>query len=122
MGQRGNVQGMPPNVQGMPSVPQGPPVNVGNIPGPQMHIMPQPGPPMGQPDMAPPPVEMISQTLASMSSVQLFDLMSQFKTMAHQQPANCRNFLYQNPQVTYAFLQAMIMMGMIDQPTLQVSI
>jgi cleavage stimulation factor subunit 2 len=59
--------------------------------------------------------------LAALSPTQLFELMSQIKLLIQQNPEQARQLLHQNPQLTYALLQAQLIMGMVDSSIVQVS-
>ncbi|KAI9496065.1 hypothetical protein BDB00DRAFT_869967 [Zychaea mexicana] len=91
-------------------------------PPPQAQAPQQPPPPMmGQPPGMPPKppgsgtsVDEISKVLASMSSQDLFTLMTHMKQMSFDRPGFTREFLGSNPQVAYALFQAMVMMNIVD--------
>ncbi|CDH58671.1 cleavage stimulation factor subunit 2-like [Lichtheimia corymbifera JMRC:FSU:9682] len=91
----------------------------------QQHMQPppphpsqaQPPPPMPTPKPAGSggtSVDDISKVLASMSSQDLFTLMTHMKQMSFERPAFTREFLTNNPQVAYALFQAMVMMNIVD--------
>ncbi|KAA8542709.1 hypothetical protein F0562_023792 [Nyssa sinensis] len=54
--------------------------------------------------------------LAGMSKNQLYDIMSQMKTLIEQNQQQARQILIQNPQLTRALFQAQIMLGMVQPP------
>ncbi|KAI9317541.1 hypothetical protein BX666DRAFT_1637062 [Dichotomocladium elegans] len=59
-------------------------------------------------------VDEISKVLASMSSQDLFTLMTHMKQMSYERPHFTREFLNSSPQVAYALFQAMVMMNIVD--------
>lgn len=77
---------------------------------------------MGMPSAAPgqPATDAITQLLSSMNANQLLDLLTQMKVMVQTNYDQARNILIQNPQLTYALFQAMIMMKVISPATVQV--
>ncbi|XP_071702759.1 cleavage stimulating factor 64 [Rutidosis leptorrhynchoides] len=58
----------------------------------------------------------LSMNLAGMSKNQLYDIMSQMKTLIEQNQDQARQILIQNPQLTKALFQAQIMLGMLQPP------
>lgn len=56
----------------------------------------------------------ISQTLATMPPAQLLDIMSHMKQLVTTSPADARTLLANNPQLSYALFQAMLMMNIVD--------
>jgi cleavage stimulation factor subunit 2 len=59
------------------------------------------------PDKAP---ESISKAVASLPPEQMFELMKQMKTCIEQNPEEAKNMLLKNPQLSYALLQALVVM------------
>ncbi|XP_076901642.1 cleavage stimulating factor 64-like [Bidens hawaiensis] len=57
-----------------------------------------------------------SMNLAGMSKNQLYDIMSQMKTLIEQNQDQARQILIQNPPLTKALFQAQIMLGMLHPP------
>ncbi|KAI3455422.1 hypothetical protein Pfo_012085 [Paulownia fortunei] len=55
-------------------------------------------------------------SLAGMSKNQLYDIMSQMKTLIEQNKQQARQILIQNPVLTRALFQAQIMLGMVQSP------
>lgn len=55
----------------------------------------------------------ITALLGSMSSEQLFDVMSQMKSLVQSDPAHAKSLLSGNPQLTYGLFQALIIMKII---------
>ncbi|KAJ9542305.1 hypothetical protein OSB04_028811 [Centaurea solstitialis] len=58
----------------------------------------------------------LSMNLAGMSKNQLYDIMSQMKTLIEQNQDQARQILIQNPLLTKALFQAQIMLGMLQPP------
>uniref|UniRef100_A0A5B6YG98 Cleavage stimulating factor 64 n=1 Tax=Davidia involucrata TaxID=16924 RepID=A0A5B6YG98_DAVIN len=58
----------------------------------------------------------VSASLAGMSKNQLYDIMSQMKTLIEQNQQQARQILIQNPLLTRALFQAQIMLGMVQPP------
>ncbi|KAK9062774.1 hypothetical protein SSX86_019964 [Deinandra increscens subsp. villosa] len=57
-----------------------------------------------------------SINLAGMSKNQLYDIMSQMKTLIEQNQDQARKILIENPLLTKALFQAQIMLGMLQPP------
>ncbi|GFX81322.1 cleavage stimulation factor subunit 2 [Trichonephila clavipes] len=66
------------------------------------------------PDKAP---EAISKVMCSVPPEQLYELMLQMKTCIENNPNEARHLLIQNPQLTFALLQAQVIMKIIDPET-----
>ncbi|XP_034453127.1 cleavage stimulation factor subunit 2 isoform X1 [Hippoglossus hippoglossus] len=64
-----------------------------------------------QPEEAP---ESISRAVASLPPEQMFELMKQMKLCVQNSPQEARNMLLQNPQLSYALLQAQVVMRIVD--------
>ncbi|KAK9113391.1 hypothetical protein Syun_020188 [Stephania yunnanensis] len=60
--------------------------------------------------------ETLSSNLAGMSKNQLYDIMSQMKTLIEQNQQQARQILVDNPALTKALFQAQIMLGMVQPP------
>lgn len=58
----------------------------------------------------------VPPSLAGMSKSQLYDIMSQMKTLIEQNKEQARQILIQNPVLTRALFQAQIMLGMVQPP------
>ncbi|KAL0441541.1 UNVERIFIED_CONTAM: Cleavage stimulating factor 64 [Sesamum radiatum] len=58
----------------------------------------------------------VSPSLAGMSRNQLYEIMSQMKTLVEQNKQQARQILIQNPVLTKALFQAQIMLGMVQSP------
>lgn len=58
----------------------------------------------------------LTQTLASMSRPQLYEIMSQMKLLISHNRSQARQILLANPQLTKALFQAQIMLGMVNNP------
>ncbi|KAL8141829.1 hypothetical protein V2J09_014861 [Rumex salicifolius] len=56
----------------------------------------------------------LASNLAGLSKTQLYDIMSQMKTLIEQNPEQARQILIQNPPLTRALFQAQIMLGMVQ--------
>lgn len=63
------------------------------------------------PDQAP---EIISKTVTSLPPEQMYELMKQMKTCTINDPSEARQMLLLNPQLTYALLQSMVVMRIVD--------
>lgn len=70
--------------------------------------------PYGEPIQADKAPEAISKAVASLPPEQMFELMKQMKLCIQNNPTEARNMLLQNPQLTYALLQAQVVMRIID--------
>ncbi|MEW5306036.1 MAG: hypothetical protein WDW38_009974 [Sanguina aurantia] len=62
--------------------------------------------------------ERINATIASMTPMQVFEVMSQIKASVAQNPTGARHLLMSNPQLTKALFQAQILMGHVKTPPL----
>ncbi|UJR15795.1 hypothetical protein I4U23_002727 [Adineta vaga] len=62
------------------------------------------------PDKVP---EVIARTIVNLPPEQVVDLMKQMQTIIKDYPTEARNILIQNPQLTYAMLQSLVVMGLI---------
>ncbi|GAB2278163.1 hypothetical protein Dimus_012858 [Dionaea muscipula] len=58
----------------------------------------------------------LASNLAGMSKNQLYEIMSQMKTLIEQNQQQARQILIQNPPLTRALFQAQIMLGMVQPP------
>ncbi|KAK4939437.1 hypothetical protein LTR66_015005, partial [Elasticomyces elasticus] len=56
----------------------------------------------------------ISQTLSSMPPQQLLDVLTQMKSLAISEPAKATQLLRQEPRLSYAIFQALILMNLVD--------
>ncbi|KAM7268442.1 hypothetical protein ACFE04_010608 [Oxalis oulophora] len=59
----------------------------------------------------------LPSNLASMSKNQLYEIMSQMKSLVEQNEQQARQILIQNPPLTKALFQAQIMLGMVQPPS-----
>lgn len=66
------------------------------------------------PDSAP---EVITKTVTSLPPEQMYELMKQMKSCITNNPAEARQMLLLNPQLSYALLQAQVVMRIIDPAT-----
>ncbi|XXG41040.1 hypothetical protein AAC387_Pa01g1598 [Persea americana] len=60
--------------------------------------------------------ETFNSQLAGMSKNQLYDVMSQMKTLIEQNRQQAKQILVENPSLTKALFQAQIMLGMVQSP------
>ena len=60
------------------------------------------------------PAEAISKVVANLPAEQMFELMKEMKECLANNPVEARNMLLQNPQLTYALLQAQVVMSIVD--------
>ncbi|XP_063974332.1 cleavage stimulation factor subunit 2-like isoform X2 [Diachasmimorpha longicaudata] len=67
-----------------------------------------------QSDKAP---EAISKAVAALPPEQMFELMKQMKLCIQNNPTEARQLLLQNPQLSYALLQAHVVMRIVDPQT-----
>ncbi|KAG2322517.1 hypothetical protein Bca52824_015730 [Brassica carinata] len=58
----------------------------------------------------------VPENLAGMTKSQLYDIMSQMKTLIDQNHEQAREILIRNPLLTKALFQAQIMLGMVQPP------
>jgi cleavage stimulation factor subunit 2 len=61
----------------------------------------------------------ISATVATIPPTQLLDAMQQMQDLARADPERATQLLLQGPQLTYAILQVLVLMKLIDTTTLQ---
>ncbi|KAG8231154.1 hypothetical protein J437_LFUL011823 [Ladona fulva] len=66
------------------------------------------------PEKAP---EAISKAVASLPPEQMYELMKQMKLCIQNNPIEAHQMLLQNPQLTYALLQALVVMKVLDPMT-----
>ncbi|KAG0366720.1 hypothetical protein BC939DRAFT_457068 [Gamsiella multidivaricata] len=86
-------------------------------------------PPMPQPPMtgAPPPpmapgpssADAISAVLGTMTPQNVFDLISSMKVLGTSEPERAKAVLNDNPQLSYALFQALLMMNLVEPSSLQ---
>ncbi|XP_078741510.1 cleavage stimulation factor subunit 2-like, partial [Lampetra fluviatilis] len=58
--------------------------------------------------------ESISRAVASLPAEQMYELMKQMKLCTQNNPRDARAMLRQNPQLSYALLQAQVVMRIVD--------
>lgn len=58
--------------------------------------------------------DVVSRTLARFRPAEILDVMGGLKTHADSNPAQVRAVLEQNPDLTYAVLQTLFLMGLVD--------
>ncbi|KAM7479702.1 hypothetical protein LguiA_027915 [Lonicera macranthoides] len=63
------------------------------------------------------PGDGLSSNLSGLSKPQLYDIMSQLKTLVDQNQDQAKEILVQNPALTRALFQAQIMLGMVQPPS-----
>lgn len=68
---------------------------------------------------AAPSMDTINATLASMTSNQLLEVLTHFKGLLGTNPDQAKKILFANPQLSYALLQALLMMGLVDTNVVQ---
>ncbi len=66
------------------------------------------------PDQAP---EIITKTVASLPPEKMYELMKQMKVCIQNNPSEAREMLIRNPQLSYALLQAQVVMRIVDPAT-----
>ena len=96
------------NTSTPPPIPSGPPAGIAN-PLPRGATLPT----------NVNPTDSISRTLSAFPPAELLQVISQLKAIATSSPDQARNLLVSSPQLAYAVVQAMLLMGIIDAPTLQ---
>ncbi|KAL6753315.1 hypothetical protein V8C86DRAFT_2729161 [Haematococcus lacustris] len=74
---------------------------------------------LGGPQAPGPAQTHVNNVLGGMSALQLFELMSQMRALIQQNPAQARQTLITNPQLTKALFQAQILLGMVQPPPAQ---
>jgi len=102
---------MPPNMGAMPNMvpggmPMGGPPNMG-------------GPPPNNMQTLEAATESINKTLSSMSSTELYELMSNMKLLVQKDGDQARQILNANPQLSYALMQIMLMLNMVRYEDVQ---
>lgn len=91
--------------------------------------VPPPGPPEGNTAVPPLPAgtqlpvgisatDSISRTLSAMPPMQLLDVIAQFKSLLQTNPGQAEALLKQAPQLSYAILQALLLMNLVDAKVL----
>lgn len=68
---------------------------------------------------ATPTMARINATLSEMSNEQLMEMLSQLKKMAINHPGQTRSLLGSNPTLTYAVMQALLLMNLVDPSVVQ---
>ncbi|KAK5078935.1 hypothetical protein LTS08_003912 [Lithohypha guttulata] len=61
----------------------------------------------------------ISQTLSQLPPQTLLDILTQMKSLAISEPAKTTELLRQQPQLSYAIFQALLLMGLVDEKIFQ---
>ncbi|KAF9084508.1 hypothetical protein BGX29_007884 [Mortierella sp. GBA35] len=110
---------MDPRLGGNPNAPPMPPQPL-NRPQP-----PQPSMAGGPPAPAAPKApgissaDAISAVLATMTPQNVFDLISSMKVLGASEPERAKAVLNDNPQLSYALFQALLMMNLVEPSSLQ---
>ncbi|KAF8977323.1 hypothetical protein BGZ46_007477 [Entomortierella lignicola] len=88
---------------------------------PPMQQPPMGGAPPLAPPMAPGPssADTISAVLATMTPQNVFDLISSMKVLGATEPDRAKAVLNENPQLSYALFQALLMMNLVEPSSLQ---
>eukprot|EP00834_Sanchytrium_tribonematis_P006948 NODE_566_length_5965_cov_0.720934.p3 type:complete len:276 gc:universal NODE_566_length_5965_cov_0.720934:3943-4770(+) len=66
-----------------------------------------------------PSLQVISSTLGNMQQDQLLQLITQVRELIVSNPSEMQNILLSNPNLSFAILQILIMLNLVDQPTIQ---
>ncbi|KAF9132642.1 hypothetical protein BGW39_011669 [Mortierella sp. 14UC] len=112
---------MDPRLGGNPNAP--PP-----MPPQPLNRPPPPQPPMAGGPPAPPTAskapgissaDAISAVLATMTPQNVFDLISSMKVLGASEPERAKAVLNDNPQLSYALFQALLMMNLVEPSSLQ---
>ncbi|KAF9926594.1 hypothetical protein FBU30_003842 [Linnemannia zychae] len=112
---------MDPRLGGIPNA--GPP-----MPPQSLNRPPPPQPPMVGGPPAPPAApkapgissaDAISAVLATMTPQNVFDLISSMKVLGASEPERAKAVLNDNPQLSYALFQALLMMNLVEPSSLQ---
>ncbi|KAI1316116.1 hypothetical protein EDD11_010430 [Mortierella claussenii] len=100
------------------------PINPNAAAAPNRPPMPQP--PMGGGSVPPPmassgpnSADAISAVLATMTPQNVFDLISSMKVLGASEPERAKAVLNDNPQLSYALFQALLMMNLVEPSSLQ---
>ncbi|KAF9192296.1 hypothetical protein BGZ50_008658 [Haplosporangium sp. Z 11] len=130
---------MPPHLQQQQQPPFMPPqsgalpprmdprlANAPNAGSPHNRPPPLPQPPMAGGPPPPPPMtsgqnsaDAISAVLATMTPKNVFDLISSMKVLGANEPERAKAVLNENPQLSYALFQALLMMNLVEPSSLQ---
>ncbi|KAK3836169.1 MAG: hypothetical protein J3R72DRAFT_403421 [Linnemannia gamsii] len=139
--QQQQQQGVPPQGQRFMPPASGPPPRMDprlggggnpNVPPPMppqaLNRPPPPQPPMAGGPPAPPTApkapgissaDAISAVLATMTPQNVFDLISSMKVLGASEPERAKAVLNDNPQLSYALFQALLMMNLVEPSSLQ---
>ncbi|KAF9107883.1 Pre-mRNA-processing factor 19 [Mortierella sp. AM989] len=93
-----------------------PPANRPPIPQPPMAGAPPLAPPMAP---GPSSADAISAVLGTMTPQNVFDLISSMKVLGASEPDRAKAVLNDNPQLSYALFQALLMMNLVEPSSLQ---
>ncbi|KAF9161530.1 Pre-mRNA-processing factor 19 [Mortierella sp. AD011] len=113
------LQGGPPRLD--PRIANNPNVAPPPVNRPPMQQPPMGGAPPLAPPMAPGPssADAISAVLATMTPQNVFDLISSMKVLGASEPDRAKAVLKENPQLSYALFQALLMMNLVEPSSLQ---
>ncbi|KAG0023919.1 Pre-mRNA-processing factor 19 [Entomortierella chlamydospora] len=113
------LQGGPPRLD--PRIANNPNVAPPPVNRPSMQQPPMGGAPPLAPPMAPGPssADAISAVLATMTPQNVFDLISSMKVLGASEPDRAKAVLKENPQLSYALFQALLMMNLVEPSSLQ---
>ncbi|KAI8811188.1 hypothetical protein BJ742DRAFT_154399 [Cladochytrium replicatum] len=67
----------------------------------------------------PPSADIIKQILGALSAPQLLEVLASMKMLSQTNPEQCRLLLIQNPQLTYAIFQALLLMNVVEANLMQ---
>ncbi|KAF9356797.1 hypothetical protein BGX26_004711 [Mortierella sp. AD094] len=114
-----SLQGGPPRLD--PRIANNPNVAPPPVSRPPMQQPPMGGAPPLAPPMAPGPssADAISAVLATMTPQNVFDLISSMKVLGASEPDRAKAVLNDNPQLSYALFQALLMMNLVEPSSLQ---
>ncbi|KAI9105937.1 hypothetical protein DFS34DRAFT_36885 [Phlyctochytrium arcticum] len=93
---------------------RGPPASEERRGPPPMNSRPQPVAASSQPS-----VEVINQTLATYPPDQMLEVLSQMKHHIDSNPDQVRNLLSENPQLSYALFQSLLVMNVVEPAIMQ---
>jgi len=65
--------------------------------------------------------EAVTKTLQGMTTNELYDLMAQTKLLIQRDPDQAKEILSSNPQLSYAFMQILLMLSLVRYEEVQVT-
>ncbi|KAF8923699.1 hypothetical protein BGZ58_002649 [Dissophora ornata] len=113
---QGAAPRLDPRIANNPNVAPPPPLLHSRPPGPQLPMTGGPPPPMAA---GPNSSDAISAVLATMTPQNVFDLISSMKVLGATEPEKAKTVLNENPQLSYALFQALLMMNLVEPSSLQ---